>query len=146
VAPIIETVEIARGPEDVFDYVADLSRHAEWQDQIVSVRVDTDGPTRVGSRATETRRVPGGPREFTYEMTEFDRPSRASFRGLNGPIRPVGTMTIEPSANGSRVTLQLDFEGHGVGRLLLPLVRMDARRQVPQDQAQLKSRLETSTQ
>jgi len=146
VAPITEIVEIACSPETVFDYVADLSRHGEWQDQIVSVRVDTDGPTRVGSRATETRRVPGGPREFTYEMTEFERPTRASFRGLNGPVRPLGTLTIEPSDAGSRVTLKLDFEGHGIGKLLLPLVRKDARKHVPNDQAQLKARLEQSAQ
>lgn len=143
-AAIIESVEIARSPEDVFDYVADLGRHGEWQEQIVSVRVDTDGPTRVGSRATETRRVPGGPREFTYEMTELERPRKASFRGLNGPVRPFGTVTIDPIDSGSRVTLQLDFEGHGIGKLLAPLARRDARKQVPLDQARLKSRLEAS--
>ena len=143
-APIVESVEIARSPEDVFAYVGDLSRHGEWQAQIVDVQVDTEGTTRVGSRATETRRVPGGERKLTYEITEWDPPRRASFRGQNGPIRAVGTMTSEPVGDGSRsrVTLELDFEGHGLGKLLLPLVRRDARKQVPQDQARLKERLE----
>ena len=143
-APIVESVEIARSAEDVFAYVGDLSRHEEWQAQIVDVHVDTEGPTRVGSRATETRRVPGGERKLTYEITEWDPPRRASFRGQNGPIRVVGTMTSEPVGDGSRsrVRLELDFEGHGLGKLLLPLVRRDARRQVPQDQARLKERLE----
>ena len=59
-APIVSTVEIARSPEDVFAYVGDLGRHGEWQAAIVDVHVDTDGPTRIGSRATDTRRVPGG--------------------------------------------------------------------------------------
>jgi hypothetical protein len=54
-AAITHTIEIARRPEDVFAYLDDLARHGEWQDQIVSVRVETDGPTRVGTRATERR-------------------------------------------------------------------------------------------
>ena len=144
-APIVETVEIARSPQDVFAYIDQLDRHGEWQDQIVNVKVDTEGPTRVGTRATETRRVPGGPRQFTYEITEHDPPRRASFKVLNGPVRPVGSISVEPAGDGSRsrVTLELEFEGHGIGKLLLPLVRRDAAKQVPKDQARLKERLES---
>ena len=46
-APIVDSIEINRSPEDVFAYFADLGQHGEWQEQIVSVHVDTDGPTRV---------------------------------------------------------------------------------------------------
>jgi uncharacterized membrane protein len=141
-APITESIEIARPPEEVFAYVDDLSRHGEWQSQIESTRVETEGPTRVGTRVVETRRVPGGPREFTYEITEHDPPRLAAFRILNGPIRPFGRVTFEPSAAGTRYTVQLDFEGHGFGKLIAPLVRRDARRRLPQDVARLKERVE----
>jgi uncharacterized protein YndB with AHSA1/START domain len=141
---ITDTVEVARSPEDVFAYLDDLERHTEWQGQVVSVERDTEGPTRVGSRATDLRKIPGGPRKFTYEITAHDPPRLASFRVLNGPIRPFGTVTVEPAGDGrSRVTLVLDFEGHGFGKVLLPLVRRDARRQVPKDQQRLKERLES---
>jgi uncharacterized membrane protein len=143
-AAINESIEVDRRPEDVFAYIDQLDRHGEWQGQIVSVKLETEGPTRVGSRATDTRKVPGGPREFMYEITEHDPPRKASFRVLNGPIRPFGTVTVEPIADGSRsrVTLTLDFEGRGFGKLLLPLVRMDAKKHVPEDQQRLKERLE----
>jgi uncharacterized membrane protein len=143
-APITHSVEINRSPEDVFAYLDDLSRHGEWQTQIVSVELLTDPPSRVGSRAKDTRRVPGGTREITYEITEHDPPRKASFRGLDGPIRPVGTVTVEPSGSGSRVTLNLDLQGHGLlGKLLAPLARRDAAKHVPADQARLKERLES---
>ena len=111
----------------------------------MSCKVDTQGPTRVGTRATETRKVPGGPREITYEITEHDPPRKASFRGLNGPIRAVGTVTVEPLDGGarSRVTLELELEGHGLGKLLVPFARRDAAKHVPEDQARLKERLES---
>src|SRR5438094_9713659 len=101
-AAIVESIEIARSPADVFAYVDDLSRHGEWQDQIVSTQVETEGPTRVGTRATDKRRLPGGERDITYEITEHEPPRKASFRGVNGPVRPTGTITVEPLDGGSR--------------------------------------------
>ena len=143
-ASITHSIEIGRRPEEVFAYLDQLERHGEWQTQIVGVKVETEGPTRVGSRATDTRKVPGGKRDVTYEITAHEPPRRAAFRGVNGPIRPVGTVTVEPAGDGrSRLTLELDFEGHGLGKLMLPLVRRDARKQVPADHQRLKERLES---
>jgi uncharacterized membrane protein len=142
---VTHSIEINRPPEDVFRYLDDLERHREWQTAIQETRLETDPPTRVGSRATDTRKVPGGAREFTYEITEHDPPRRSAFRGLNGPVRPVGTVTVEAVGDGSRsqVTLQFDLEGHGFGKLIAPLARRDARRQIPKDQERLKERLES---
>lgn len=143
-AAIRESVEISRRPEDVFAYLDDLARHGEWQEQIVTVRVDTDGPTKVGTRATETRRVGGREQRMTYEITQHSPPRSFAFRGLDGPIRPIGEGTVEPIGDGSRsrVTIELDFEGHGLGKLLLPFARRQARKQVPKDQQRLKEQLE----
>ena len=139
------SIEINRSPEDVFRYLDELDRHDEWQEQIQETRLDTDPPTRAGSRATDKRKVPGGVREFTYEVTEHEPPRRSSFRGLNGPVRPVGTVTVEPigdDGSRSQVTLEFDLEGHGLGKLIAPLARRDARKQIPKDQERLKERLE----
>ena len=144
-ATIRESIEIARRPEDVFAYVDDLSRHGEWQAEIVSVHVDTDGPTKVGSRATEKRRVGRREQTMTYEVTEHSPPRSFAFRGLDGPIRPIGKGTVEPIDDGERwrVTIELDFQGHGIGKLLLPLVLSQARKQVAKNQQRLKERLES---
>jgi uncharacterized membrane protein len=143
-APIVDSIEINRTPEDVFAYYEDLAKHGEWQQQIVSVHLDTDGPTRVGSRATDKRRLPGGTRDVSYEITEHDAPHKSSFRGVNGPIRPRGTVTVEPLDGGARSKLTLDFEleGKGVGVLLAPLARANARKEIPKSHRRLKELLE----
>jgi uncharacterized membrane protein len=143
-APIVDSIEINRTPEDVFAYFEDLAKHGEWQQQIVSVHLDTDGPTRVGSRATDKRRLPGGTRDVSYEITEHDAPHKSSFRGVNGPIRPRGTVTVEPLDGGTRSKLTLDFEleGKGVGVLLAPLARANARKEIPKSHRRLKELLE----
>jgi hypothetical protein len=83
---------------------------------------------------------------MTTELTDYSPPRSYAFRGIDGPIRPIGKGTVEPLADGarSRVTFELDFEGHGFGKLLLPFVRKQARKELPQNHENLKQRLENS--
>jgi uncharacterized membrane protein len=143
-APIVESIEINRSPDDVFAYLDDLGKHGEWQEQIVSTHVETAGPTRVGTRATDKRRLPGGTRDITYEITEHNPPRKTSFRGVNGPVRPVGTVTVEPLEGGARskLTLEFDLKGQGIGALFAPLARANARKDIPKSHQRLKEILE----
>jgi hypothetical protein len=80
-APIVEGIEIARTPEDVYAYIDQLDRHGEWQEAIVSSKRLTDGPVRVGTRATDRRRVPGRMKlNVTYKIVEYDPPRRTRFQ------------------------------------------------------------------
>jgi uncharacterized protein YndB with AHSA1/START domain len=145
-APIVASVEISRRPEDVFAYITDPSHLPEWQESVVRVKTDDSAPTAGGSRAAITRRV--GPREMdmTTEITALDPPRSWRVRGIDGPVRGNVRGTIEPLDDGarSRVTLELNFEGHGIGKLLVPLVvRRQAQRELPKNVQKLKERLET---
>jgi uncharacterized protein YndB with AHSA1/START domain len=145
---ISSSVEIARSPADVFAYIDQVTRHSEWQDDLVSSRLETDGPVRVGSKVTDVRKLGGREQSITYEITEHDPPRVFAFRGLDGPIRPVGRGTIEPLGDGesSRVTLELDLNGHGLmGKALVGVARSQAAKQLPKDQQKLKERLESGT-
>jgi len=145
-APITASVEIDRPPQDVFDYVADLERQTEWQATLLHVELETPGATRVGTKAVDTRKVPLGKQKFPFEITEHDPPSRTSFQVTGGPVRPHGTVTFTPLDGGkrTRVDFTMAFVGHGLGKLLLPLVNRDAARQVPRDLASLKQRIEST--
>jgi uncharacterized protein YndB with AHSA1/START domain len=143
-APIVSSIEIARPPEEVFAYATDPARFGAWQDDVVGVRVDGGGPPGVGSRFTTVRRVGGAERTMTQEITEASAPRRWAARAVDGPVRPNATVTVEPLGDGaeSRVTFSLDFEGHGIGRPLLPVVRRQAQKQAPVSYRKLKQRLE----
>lgn len=142
---ITHSIEIDRRPEEVFAYLDEHERHREWQDQIVSARVETDGPVGVGTRVHEVRKIGGREQDTSYEITEHDPPRRSSFRGIAGVVRPVGTVTVEPVGDGprSRVSIEFDLKGHGIGVLLAPLARMQAKKDIPRIQEQLKARLES---
>lgn len=141
---MVESIDIARRPEDVFSYVTEFSHFPEWQAGVLSVRPEGDAPLGLGSRAAVTRQ--GGPRKFPRieEITEFDPPRSWTVRGVGGPLIAIAKGTIEPLDGGerSRLTIALEFEAHGVGKSLLPLIRRQARRQLPRNEQRLKSLLE----
>jgi hypothetical protein len=111
---------------------------------LVSATVETEGPTRVGTRVLERRKVPGGPRDIPYEITEHEPPHKASFRGTAGPVRPVGTVTVDPvSETSSRMSLELDLEGHGIGKLFAIFGRRQAEKEIPRDNEKFKQLLES---
>jgi uncharacterized protein YndB with AHSA1/START domain len=144
-AAIVESIEISRRPEDVFAYATDFSHFTEWQVGVVAARREGTAPLAVGSRAVVTRQV--GPRQLprTEEITELNPPRTWAVRGEGGPVIAIAKGRIEPLDNGqrSRVTIALEFEGRGVGRLLVPLViRRQARRQLPRNEQKLKELLE----
>jgi uncharacterized protein YndB with AHSA1/START domain len=145
--PIVSSIEIVRPPEEVFAYATDPSRFAEWQDDVVGVRIQGGRPLGVGSRFTTTRRI--GRVEFrsTQEITDLSRPRSWAASGVDGPLRANASITVEPLDGGtrSRVRFTLDFRGRGVGRLLVPdVVSRLARRQAPRSYRNLKRRLEAA--
>jgi uncharacterized membrane protein len=114
-APITGSIEISRPPQDVFDYVGDLSRHTEWQTGLENVQVETEGPTRVGTRAQETRHVPGGKQTYHYEITQYDPPRSAAFQVVSGPVRPHGTVRFTSLDDGTRTRVDLEMESPDTG-------------------------------
>jgi uncharacterized protein YndB with AHSA1/START domain len=145
-APAVSSIEIARPPDEVFPYVTDPGRFAEWQATVVGGCVVGDGPPVVGSTCTCTRRIGGVERTTTSVITELSTPRSCAVHGIDGPIRAIVSVTVEPLDEDarSRVTIAVDFEGHGIGRLLVPLVvRRQARREMPANCERLKARLES---
>jgi uncharacterized protein YndB with AHSA1/START domain len=146
VAPIVSSIEIDRPPADVFAYVTDPTHLSEWQESVVDARSETGGPPRSGMRVSIVRRVGPVERTMTAELAELEPPTHWTVRGVDGPVRGDVEGSIVPlgdDATRSRVTLELELAGHGLGKLIVPLVaRPQARKEVPRNLEHLKERLE----
>jgi hypothetical protein len=144
VPPITVSIEVDRSAPEVFAYATDPSRFPEWQKGVVSGHMESAGTPQLGDRCLTTRRIGRADRASTAELVRFDPPHQWGVRGLNGPIRAIVDVTAEPHSDTSALlTIALDFEGYGIGRLLVPLlVRREARREMPVNVTTLKQRLE----
>ena len=144
-ATITTSTEVDRPPAQVFAYVTDPTRFAEWQKGVVGGRMDVTGTPQVGEKCLTTRRIGFAERSVTAEVTHIDPPHTWGVHGVDGPIRAVVDVTVDSLDSGqrSRVTIALDFEGHGIGKVLVPLaVRPQASKEMPANLAELKRRLE----
>jgi Polyketide cyclase / dehydrase and lipid transport len=88
-----------------------------------------------------------GPREIdtTNEFVALTPPTAWTIRGVEGPVRGNVDGRIEPLDGGtrSRVTIDLDLEGHGLGKLLVPLVvKRQVSKEMPQNVQRLKQQIE----
>ena len=141
---IITTVEVARPAAEVFDYATDPTRFGEWQQGVVSGHIDHTGASpRVGDICSMTRRIGGADRVSTSRLDHVDPPRTWGVRGLDGPIRASVDVVAEAiTESRTRLTISVDFAGHGIGKLLVPLVvRRQARKEMPVNLGALKQRL-----
>jgi hypothetical protein len=131
----------------VFAYATDPTRFSEWQKGVVEGHMDGQGTPGAGAKCVTTRRIGFAKRPATAELTRIDPPRTWSVRGIDGPIRAIVDITVESVAdNRSRLKISIDFYGHGIGKLLVPLVvRREARKEMPANLAALKARLERPT-
>ena len=145
-SPIRVSIDVDRSAEEVFGYATDPSRFSEWQKGVVGGHMESNGTVQVGDRCVSTRRIGWADRPSASIVTRFDPPHHWSVNGIDGPIRAMVDVTVEPRSDTSaQLTISLDFEGHGIGRLLVPLVvTREARREMPANVATLKDRLEGS--
>jgi hypothetical protein len=146
--PIVTTAEIGRPAEEVFACATDPTRFKEWQKGVVDGHMDGQagggGTPAVGARCVTTRRIGGASRPSTSELVHIDPPRAWGVRGTDGPIRAAVDVLVEPVTDSrSRLTISVDFTGHGIGKILVPLmVRREARKEMPDNIAALKRLIE----
>jgi hypothetical protein len=148
--PIVTSAEIDRPAPEVFALAIDPARFKEWQKGVVEGHMDgpvSGSPAAVaGARCVTTRRIGGADRSSTSEVVHVDPPRAWGVRGVDGPIRAAVDVRVEPlNDSRSRLTISVDFTGHGIGKILLPLmVRREARKEMPENIAALKQLIEKS--
>ena len=144
-APTIATTVVDRPAAEVFAYATDPTHFHEWQQGLIEGHLDPPGPAQVGSKCLTTRRIGGANRTVTALLTHVEPPRTWGVRGIDGPIRATVDVTVEPiTGSSSRLTIAVDFAGHGIGRLLVPLiVRRQADKEMPANVEALKRRAET---
>ena len=139
------SIDVGRPAEEVFAYVTDPTRFGEWQANVTGGHMEGTGPQQPGARCSTTRRIGFAERDVTSEVTHADPPRRWGVRGVDGPIRAIVDVAVEPidEGRGSRVTISIDFQGHGIGKLLVPLaIRPQARKEMPANLERLKRGIE----
>ncbi len=135
------TVEIARTPDEVFDYLTDVSNLPTWQSGVHSASLE--GEPQAGTTIREARHMLGRELRTTLEIEEYERPRLFTLRALDSPVPFTVRHELEPSGDGTRLTVV----GEGDHRLLpgfaAGIMARRAEKQFRRDFERLKRLLES---
>lgn len=135
-------VWIDRPVADVYAYLADLDRWAEWRTDVIGGEVLTEGPMRVGSQARGTAKVLGRPVSIDVEVTALEPGVALGYRPIKGPLRTNNLYTFQSQAGGTQVVLTDEIGLNGIFRVLLPVMPAFVRSVYRKNLASLKATLE----
>jgi uncharacterized protein YndB with AHSA1/START domain len=135
------TVEIARRREEVFAYVADPSRLAEWNSAVERVTPLAGGAPGRDARHLMQRRLPTGP--ATNELAVVARPPHELLiRTLTGPTPFVYRYAFTETHASTRITVHCDVTLAGAAAVLGPLAAAAVKRGVDANLGTLRALLE----
>lgn len=127
------TVIVNRRASDVFDYLADTSRHGEWRTGVLSIE-RTSADDGLGATYRQVLAARGGSHvDGDYRITAFDPPKRLAFTMTAGPARPDGVFELTENPDQStKVRFVLEMKISGLMKLAKPMVTQELQRQVTQ--------------
>ncbi len=138
-----ESIEINRPLEEVFNYVSDVGNYPEWMAHALEVRKDTPGPPQQGDRFIVAIKSIGRRFETPYERTSYEPNRRYTDRATGGPVpNQRWACAFQEVPGGTRLTRAVDAEPGGLLKLLEPLQKRAAERQLRRDLKTLKDVLE----
>jgi hypothetical protein len=139
---IERSIVIDRPLAEVFEFVHDPAKDAAWQTTLVESEPETEGPMRVGTRLREVRRFLGLRLELTRELTEYEPPTRSSFRTVSGLVPMTGAYVLEQADSATKLTATGELDAHGVFKLSQPVFARMAGRELEASLGHLRDLLE----
>jgi uncharacterized membrane protein len=137
------SVEIKRPLQDVFAYVADVGNYPEWMAHVLEVRTETRRPPQQNDRFVVAIKSLGRRFETPYERASYEPGRRYTDRAVGGPVPDQRWHCAFDDVGGAtRLTRAVDAQPHGVLKLLEPLQKRAAGRQLRKDLQTLKDVLE----
>ena len=138
-----ESIDINRPIKEVFNYVSEVGNYPEWMAHALEVHKDTPGPPQQRDRFTLAIKSVGRRFETPYERISYEPNRRYSDRAVGGPNpNQRWACAFEEVPGGTRLTRAVDAERGGLLKLLEPLQKRAAERQLRKDLQTLKDVLE----
>jgi len=136
-------VEIARPVHEVWLYLIDPENVPDWQASALSSHQISDGEMGVGTHLQDERRFLGRRARSEVEVTEFEPEQLFTLHGISGPVRFTVRHRLEDRDGRTHLAVEAEADpGHGIGRLMRPMVERAAAHELRKDFDKLKRVLE----
>lgn len=141
------TTTINRPIDQVFAFLAEGTNDTKFSPRVQEIKKVTDGPPGVGTVYSSRVKDAGMKTNREFKLTEFKQPTKIRWTELtkNAITVPDGGYDLEPAGDGAtRVTILNTFEGHGFGKVILPLALRGAKKDADALAGRIKAAAEAS--
>jgi hypothetical protein len=141
------TATINKPIGEVFAFLADGTNDRKFSPRVQEIRKTTDGPIGVGTVYASTVKDAGMKSSREFKLTEFDQPTKIRWTEVskNAVTVPDGGYDLEPADDGAtKMTIFNNFEGHGFGKVILPLASRAAKKDADAFAGRIKAAVEAS--
>ena len=139
------SVEINRPIDQVFAFLAEGTNDPKFSPRVQEITKSTEGPPGLGTVFNSTVKDAGMTTQREFEYTEFEAPAKIRWaeRSKNQITVAEGGYDLESTGpDQTRLKFHNTFEGHGFGKVILPLALRSARKDADNFAGRIKAALE----
>ena len=141
-ADFSHSVEIPRGPAEVFPWLLDVDKVPRWTGHLERYERLGDGALARGSRLRQVLDVAGRRIDVELEITRYEPPHGAETRFSSNGIDVVNGYALQPAGAGTRLTQTLEAKARTLSaRVLVPVVRPRLESKLTEDLERLRKTL-----
>lgn len=131
---------IARPPEDIWNFMLDLSNDKQWRTGVIDARLTSAAPVGLGTTGVHRAAFMGN---FPWTITEWEERRVAGWEFTSGLLQGTqGGYRIEPESVGSHVSIFVNLRLSGFAGTLMPLMKLIVPRRLAGDLGKLKALME----
>jgi uncharacterized protein YndB with AHSA1/START domain len=117
-----ESVVIARPPDEVFRYVADLRNEPSWHVDVASVPPDTEPVPIVGKSYPLKFKPFMGKTDGVFTAIAVEPGARVVYQADFAGLQPRITYTVEREGEGTRFTRAVEMQPRGLKVMMTPMM------------------------
>jgi uncharacterized protein YndB with AHSA1/START domain len=136
---------IDRPVDEVFAFLADPSKTADWTPGVTEARQTSEGPIGVGTTVLFIGRFLGRGFESPSEVTDFVPNQRFTAKSTSGPFQLEVDYTLQPVDGGTRLATVYRGESRGFFKLAEPVIVRLAKKHFETAAENLKALLEAES-
>jgi hypothetical protein len=127
-AKVSVSTQVAAGAEKVWQLAVDLPRQAEWNSMHEGFTGDVPAVLAPGTTYKQRVKLMGMPAEIAWQVAQAEAPGQLELLG-DGPmgVKAINHWLIEPSAEGSQITVEMEFSGGALAGPMAMMVEKQAR-------------------
>ena len=135
-------------PDELFAYVSDLGKLAEWQTGVIDARLTSSGEMGVGSTALVTRELMGQRVAAPLTVTEYEPPHRMAITSEVSGVKAHATLDLVAADKGRATDLSfaMEIRGSMLTSFMEPMIANAAGGDIEATLARLKQRFENEAE